>query len=232
MDAEILKRNLDGIRRRIAAAAARADRDPADVTLIAVTKSVDAETTQALIDLGVTDIAENRQQSAAEKLPQLSRLDRVTKHFIGPLQRNKVKRVLELFDVIHSVDSVKVAREISKRAEEPQRTAGIFVQVNVAGEAQKGGFEPDELGDSLKEILTLPRVHLWGLMCMAPYDDDPEAARPHFRRLAALSREMIEGSRMTQGAARLSMGMSGDFEVAIEEGATHVRVGSALFEGL
>lgn len=228
MDRQRLSKNLHEVRRRIAGAARGRD-----ITLIAVTKSVDAETTQALIELGITDIAENRQQTAAEKLPRVAALqteNRPTLHFIGPLQRNKVKRVLEQFDVIHSVDSVKLAQEISKRAEELQRTAGIFVQVNVAGEAQKGGFEPGELTESLKEILGLPRLYLWGLMCMAPYDDDPEAARPHFKSLAELSREMIAGGHMPAGASRLSMGMSGDFEVAIEEGATHVRVGSALFE--
>lgn len=232
MDAEILNRNLAAVRARMMAAAGKAGRDPDGVTLIAVTKSVDAETTQAVIDLGLTDIAENRQQSAAEKLPGLTGLNRVTKHFIGPLQRNKVKRVLEWFDVIHSVDSVRLASEISSRATEMQRTAGVFVQVNMALEPQKGGFEPDEVTDSLREILTLPRVHIWGLMCMAPYSDDPEAARPHFKRLAALSRDLIEGRNMPEAANRLSMGMSGDFEVAIEEGATHIRVGSALFEGL
>lgn len=228
MNRERLAANLKDVQRRISAAGR-------EVTLIAVTKSVDAETTQALIDLGVTDIAENRQQTAAEKLPNVPALKeerRPTLHFIGPLQRNKVKRVLEQFDVIHSVDSVKLAQEISKRAEELQRTIGIFVQVNVGGEEQKGGFEPDELTDSLTVILSLPRLHIWGLMCMAPYDEDPELARPHFKRLADLSRQMIEGKNMPGGANRLSMGMSGDFEVAIQEGATHVRVGSALFEGL
>jgi len=235
MDPARLNTNLLNTRRRIESAALRARRDPDVVTLIAVTKTVNAETTQRIIELGVTDIAENRQQSAAEKLPEVPALKearRPTLHFIGPLQRNKIKRILEQFDVIHSVDSVKLAQEISKRAVELSRTAGIFVQVNIAGEEQKGGFAPGEVRDSLKEILRLPRVHLWGLMCMAPYDIDPETARPHFKALAALSRELIAGRHLPEGANRLSMGMSGDFEVAIEEGATHVRVGSALFEGL
>ncbi|MBZ0137010.1 MAG: YggS family pyridoxal phosphate-dependent enzyme [Planctomycetes bacterium] len=233
MDRQRLAQNLKDVQHRIAETARKAGREPADVTLIGVTKSVDAGTTQALIELGVTDIAENRQQSAAGKLPDVHALSskrRPTLHFIGPLQRNKVKRVLEWFDVIHSVDSVKLATEISNRANELQRTVGVFVQVNVALEPQKGGLEPADLSDALEEILRLPRLHLWGLMCMAPYDDDPETARPHFKRLAALSRELIEGGHMPAGAGRLSMGMSGDFEVAIEEGATHVRVGSALFE--
>lgn len=228
MDRERLKRSLAAVTSRIEAAARRAGRDPAGVTLIAVTKTVDAATTQALIELGVHDIAENRQQSAAEKLPLIPALNgpqRPTLHFIGPLQRNKVKRVLEQFDVLHSVESVKLAAEVSKRALELGRTAAIFVQVNVAGEAQKGGFAPDELSDSLKEIMSLQALHVLGLMCMAPYSDEPEAARPHFKRLASLSRELLPPE-----AHALSMGMSGDFEVAIEEGATHVRVGSALFE--
>ena len=235
MDLERLAQNLKDVQGRIAEAAHRAGRELAEITLIGVTKSVDAETTNALINLGVGDIAENRQQSAAEKLPNVAALKEEARpmlHFIGPLQRNKVKRVLAQFDVIHSVDSVRLAAEISKRGEELQKAVGVFVQVNVAGEDQKGGFEPNELTESLREILSLPRLHVWGLMCMAPYDDDPETARPHFRRLAELSRELIAGGHMPYSASRLSMGMSGDFEVAIEEGATHVRVGSALFEGL
>jgi len=228
MDRDRLKRNLAAVTSRIEAAARRAGRDPAGVTMIAVTKTVDAATTQALIELGVRDIAENRQQTAADKLPLIPALDgplRPTLHFIGPLQRNKVKRVLEQFDVIHSVESVKLASEVSKRALELARTADIFVQVNVAGEAQKGGFAPEELGDSLQEIMSLPGLRVLGLMCMAPYTEEPEAARPHFRRLAGLSRELLPPE-----ARALSMGMSGDFEVAIEEGATHLRVGSALYE--
>ena len=232
MDVETLKLNLASVRTRMSIAASKSGRPVNDVTLVAVTKSVDTATTQALIDLGLKDIAENRQQAAAEKLPQLTGLGDVTKHYIGPLQRNKVKRVLELFDVIHSVDSVKLAREISNRAAELRRTAGILVQVNMALEPQKGGFEPGDVRESLKEILSLPRLHVWGLMCMAPYNENPETARPHFKRLAALSHELIEERIMPPGANRLSMGMSGDFEVAIEEGATHIRVGSALFEGL
>ncbi|MCB9935774.1 MAG: YggS family pyridoxal phosphate-dependent enzyme [Planctomycetes bacterium] len=228
MERERLKRNLQAVRARIAQAAQRAGRDPAGVTLIAVTKSVDAATTQALIELGVGDIAENRQQSAAEKLPLVPALtgpQRPRLHFIGPLQRNKVKRVLEQFDVLHSVESVKLAAEVSKRALELGRMAAIFVQVNVAGEEQKGGFAPDGLAAALKEIVSLPGLRVLGLMCMAPYSDEPEAARPHFKRLAGLSLELLPPE-----SRALSMGMSGDFEVAIEEGATHVRVGSALYE--
>jgi PLP dependent protein len=224
MDRAKLLNNLENVRRRIERAAVRAGRKPADVTLIAVTKTVDASVIQTLIELGVSDIAENRQQNAADKLPKVHGLqvtDRPRLHFIGPLQRNKVKKVLEQFDMVHSVESVKLAEEISRRAVELKRTPGIFIEVNVAGEAQKDGLRPDEVSDSLAEILHLPNLRVQGLMTMAPLIDDPEAARPHFKRLAALARaHQLTG---------LSMGMSGDFEVAIEEGATHVRVGTALF---
>jgi PLP dependent protein len=225
MDRARLLNNLEAVRARIRQAAARAGRDPAAVTLIGVTKSVDAPTIQMLIELGVNDVAENRQQDAADKLPKVQGLqvtDRPKLHFIGPLQRNKVKRVVEQFDVIHSVDSVRLAEEISKRAVEQKRTPGVFIEVNVAGEAQKAGLAPGEVGDSLQQILRLPSLRVLGLMCMAPYSDDPQAARPHFKRLAELAREL--------SLPGLSMGMSGDFEVAIEEGATHVRVGTALFQ--
>jgi pyridoxal phosphate enzyme (YggS family) len=227
-----LAANLSRVRERIAEACNRAGRAPADVSLIAVTKSVDAATVQGLIELGADHLAENRQQVAAEKFPQVPGLRaprRPTLHFIGSLQRNKVKRVLEWFDVIHSVDSFKLAQEISKRAEELGRTVGIFVEINVAGEDQKQGLPPGQAAAIIREILTLPRLHLWGLMCMAPYADNPEHARPHFQALAALSRDLLSAGAMPPDANRLSMGMSGDFEVAIEEGATHVRVGSALF---
>lgn len=212
--------NLETVRRRIAAAANRAGRASGDVTLIAVTKSVDAAVTAGLIGLGVAEIAENRQQAAAAKFPNVPGITGVRRHFIGPLQRNKVKRVLELFDCIHSVESLKLADEISKRAVEAGKVVDVFVEVNVSRESNKGGFEPDSVAAALPEIRGLPGLNVLGLMCMAPYDDDPEAARPHFKALAA---------HAWPGAA-LSMGMSGDFEVAIEEGATHVRVGSALFE--
>lgn len=222
-----LNANLQTIRRRVAQACERAGRAPDSVTLIAVTKSVDAAALQALLDLGVLDVAENRQQAAAAKLPQVANLARARLHFIGPLQRNKVKRVLELFHVIHSVDSLKLAQEISSRA---GRDADIFIEINVAGEAQKQGLPPEQAEAVIREIAKLPRLRLRGLMCMAPYGDDPQAARPYFRRLADLSRQLIQAGALPADADQLSMGMSGDFETAIEEGATHVRVGSALFE--
>lgn len=224
--------NLKRIRDRMAQACLRAGRGRGDVTLIAVTKSVDAATTQAVIEAGVRHIAENRQQDADDKLPRVPALQhskRPLLHFIGPLQRNKVKRVLQRFDVIHSVDSLELAQEIGKRCLELGREVGVFIEVNVADEAQKHGFDP-AASDDVRQIRDIKGVHVLGLMCMAPYGDDPEAARPHFMRLAQISRQWREQDILPVSADHLSMGMSGDFEVAIEEGATHIRVGSALFE--
>lgn len=233
---EMLSGNLASVRARIAAARARAGRDPEGVTLIGVTKFVDAATTQALIELGVADIGENRQQDAADKfsnVPALLGARRPRLHFIGPLQRNKVKRVLETFDVIHSVDSTRLAEEVEKRAIElGRKDVPVFVQVNIGREAQKQGFDPDEVHAALQQFATkLERIKVLGLMCMAPLDPDPEKARPHFRRMRELAHVPINCG-LGHELAALSMGMSGDFEVAIEEGATHVRVGTALFEGL
>jgi PLP dependent protein len=222
-----LSANLQRISQRVARACARAGRDAGDITLIAVTKSVDAATIESLIELGVNEIGENRQQAASDKLPRVANLSRARLHFIGPLQRNKVRRVLELFQVIHSVDSFRLAQEISRRAE---REVEIFIEVNVAGEAQKQGLPPAQAEAAIREIIKLPGLRVRGLMCMAPYSDDAEAARPYFRRLAALSRELRNAGALPSSADQLSMGMSGDFEVAIEEGATHVRIGTALFE--
>ncbi|MBX3475451.1 MAG: YggS family pyridoxal phosphate-dependent enzyme [Planctomycetes bacterium] len=229
----VLARNLAAVAARVAAACARAGRDPAGVTLIGVTKSVDARVTDALIAQGVRHIGENRQQDAAAKFAQMDALEGVTRHFIGPLQRNKVKRVLELFDVIHSVDSLALASEIEKRAIElGRKEVPVFLEVNVAAEPQKHGFAPDDLHAALQQCaVEFSRMKVIGLMCMAPHLDDPQAARPHFRRLRELANVPISCG-LSQPLPCLSMGMSGDFEVAIEEGATHVRVGTALFDGL
>lgn len=227
-----LAANLKRVRDRMAHACLRTGRGRGDVTLIAVTKSVDAATTQAIIDAGVRHIAENRQQDADEKLPSVPALQhskRPLLHFIGPLQRNKVKRVLARFDVIHSVDSLELAQEIGKRCAEIGREVGVFIEVNVAGEAQKHGFDPGNTQD-IRKVREIKGVHVLGLMCMAPYSDNPESARPCFKALAELSRKWRESGVLPVTADHLSMGMSGDFEVAIEEGATHIRVGSALFE--
>lgn len=219
---------MSRVRERVAAAAHRSGRDPGDVVLIAVTKYHGAEIADAIVQAGVHDIGENRLQVAKPKFASMT--TKPTRHFIGPLQTNKVKQVLELFDVVHSVDRIELALEINKRAAQLGRNVPCFAQVNVSGEASKGGFEPNDLPGALEEIAAqCPNIVVRGLMTMAPESANPDNARPHFARL----RQLLEQARKAgHDICSLSMGMSGDFEVAIEEGATHVRIGSALYEGL
>ncbi|MBO8142353.1 MAG: YggS family pyridoxal phosphate-dependent enzyme [Firmicutes bacterium] len=224
---ENLAENLKRVRERIAAGAERSGRDPASVTLIAVTKGVDAETICKAIDAGVTDIGENRVQEARDKFPSLPA--GVRKHMIGHLQSNKVRHCLELFDMIHSVDRLSLVEELSRRAAARGLVVPVLVQVNVAGEATKHGVEPEALLPFVKRAAGLPGVQIRGLMTMAPYSADPEDARPVFRGLARLAREVAEADVPGVKMEWLSMGMSNDFEVAVEEGANMVRIGTALF---
>jgi pyridoxal phosphate enzyme (YggS family) len=215
--------NVAALRARIEAAAARAGRDPAGVTLIgasAVSKGVSDAAVLEALDAGVSNFGENWLQEAEERLERLAaRLaGRVTWHFIGHLQRNKAAGVLRAFDIIHSVDSLKLAERLSDRAQKPAR---ILLEVNVVGEASKYGFAPSEVAAAVNAIGRLPNLDLAGLMTMAPQVADMEETRPVFRTLREL--------REANGLAELSMGMTEDFEVAIEEGATMVRIGRALF---
>jgi pyridoxal phosphate enzyme (YggS family) len=206
--------NVAAIRKRMSTAAERAGRSPSEVTLVAVTKTVDAAAIQEAFGAGLRHFGESRIQEAKEKLPQLSALQPApTWHMVGHLQTNKAKTATELFDVIHSVDSLKVAEAISQHA---NRDLSVLVQVNVAREASKYGF-------ALEHSARLPHLRIKGLMTIAPYADDPEEVRPVFRRLRLM--------RDSLGLGHLSMGMSHDFEVAIEEGATLVRIGRAIFGG-
>jgi PLP dependent protein len=236
MDGAELERDLAAVRARIRDACGRAGRDPTGVTLVAVTKSVGPDAITALLELGVRDIGENRQQSAFSRLPLVpllagrfaeppARDDDARLHFIGPLQRNKAARVAAVFDVIHSVDSLRLAETLGRAAGSGLE---IFIQVNVAGEAQKQGLDPADAAQAAA-IARAGGVTVLGLMCMAPLGSSAEEARPHFRALAALARHWLAEGVLPASATGLSMGMSGDYEAAIEEGATHVRVGSALF---
>ncbi len=213
-----LAENLSSVRSRIAAACRRAGRDPSGVTLVAVTKTVGLEEVRTLRDLGVRDFGENRVQDG---LPKALALPEARWHFIGSLQRNKVRKVLSGFHVVHSVDSAELAAQVARVAEEATWHGEVLLEVNVAGEAQKGGIPAAEVEAFVRGLKGLA---VSGLMTMAPLDPDPEKARPVFRRLREL-----QGSL---GLRHLSMGMSQDFEVAVEEGATMVRVGTALFEGI
>lgn len=203
----------------IQSACERAGRSPADVTLIAVTKGFPAEAVREAFAAGLRNFGENRAQEATTKLPGLADIrTHVTWHMIGHLQTNKVKTVLGLFDIIHSVDSFHLAEAISRRA---LGTVPAFLEVNASGEPSKFGFAMAGLSDEFDRITRLPNIDVRGLMTVAPLSADRESVRPVFRRVRDAAR--------TLGLSQLSMGMTDDFETAIEEGATHIRVGRAIF---
>jgi pyridoxal phosphate enzyme (YggS family) len=220
-----LNANLEAIRQRIKAACDRSDREPNSVMLLAVSKTHPPETIKAAADCGQIFFGENKVQEARAKIPLCP--GRLRWHFIGHLQSNKCRDAVELFGMIQSVDSLALAQEINRRADQAAKTLPILLEVNVAGEASKFGYAPDKLLAELKAISALPRLEVQGLMTVPPWTAAPETARPHFRRL----RELKEQAETVLGAPlpHLSMGMSGDFEIAIEEGATIVRLGTALF---
>ena len=220
-----LPENLNLIQQRIRAACERAGRAPDSVTLLAVSKTHPPETVRAAADCGQWLFGENKIQEAKAKIPLCP--GKCRWHFIGHLQSNKVRDTVELFQMIQSVDSLGLAQEINRRCEQAARQMPVLLEVNVAGEASKFGYPPERLLAELQELNALPRIELHGLMTVPPFVPDPEKARPHFRRL----RELKERAEAALGAPlpHLSMGMSGDFEVAIEEGSTLVRIGTALF---
>ena len=220
-----LAANLETIRQRIKAACDRSDREPNSVTLLAVTKTQPPETVSTAAGLGLLVFGENKVQEAKAKIPLCP--GKLRWHFIGHLQSNKCRDAVQLFQMIHSVDSLSLAQEINQRADEAAKTMPVLLEVNLAGEASKFGYRPEKLLAELKEINFLPRIEIHGLMTVPPWSPDAESSRPHFRRL----RELKEQAETVLGAPlpHLSMGMSGDFEVAIEEGATMVRIGTALF---
>lgn len=220
--------NLRSVRERIERAAAKAGRGLASIRLVAVSKTVPVARIQEAIAAGVTDLGENRVQEAREKVESLGH--QVRWHLIGHLQRNKVKYIFPLFDLIHSVDSVALAQEISQEAEKRgQSGIDLLLQVHMGGEETKSGFEPEALSQSVEEISRLPRLNVKGLMAIPPYLPDPEEVRPYFCRLRQLAGKIHQREIPGISMEELSMGMSHDFEVAIEEGATLIRVGTAIF---
>jgi len=214
-----IRANLDRVRERIARAAERAGRSASDVLLVGVSKTVDVARVRQAIEAGVPALGENRVQEARDKVSEIGRP--VPWHLVGHLQTNKVRDALEIFDVIHSLDRLDLAKELDKRARARGRTVDALIEVNVAGEASKGGVGPDGLGELLDAVAALSSVKVRGLMAIPPEAKEPDDSRVWFRALRKL------GERYS--FAELSMGMSGDFEVAIEEGATLVRVGTAIF---
>jgi hypothetical protein len=233
-DAEIrgiIAERVEQVRIRIGAASRRAGRDVGEVTLVAVTKTVTPRVARLLPDLGVLDLGESRPQELWRKAEALSQLP-IRWHLIGHLQRNKVGRTLPLAHVIHSVDSLRLLAEIGQQGEQNQRRPRVLLQVNVSRELQKQGFEFAELLAAESQIAT-QAVDVVGLMGMAALADEPERSRPAFAELRRIrDRLRTEWPRIGSRLVELSMGMSGDFEVAIEEGATLVRIGTTIFDGL
>ncbi len=223
---------LAGIEERIEAACRRSGRDRSDVTLVAVTKTFPASVVAEGIEAGLRTLGENRVQEAAGKMAELDQLRRthgVHWHLIGHLQSNKVRRAVELFDAIHSIDSLRLAERVEAVCAEKGRSMPIFIEVNLGGEASKAGAGPAEIITLCGEVARLPHLELLGLMTVPPFLDDPEEVRPYFRQLRHLLTQVRECGEVGESCRHLSMGMSHDFETAIEEGATFVRIGTALF---
>lgn len=224
-----IRENLSRVRERIAAAAVRSGRPPEAVRLVGVTKYVDAPTARLLVEAGLKDLGESRPQELWAKAAALADV-KPHWHLIGHLQRNKVARTLSLWPVIHSVDSLRLLEEISRVAQGGDRPIEVLLEVNISGDATKNGFHPAELAPLLPRIGNLPCVQVRGLMTMAAREGDLDRARRDFAGLRELRDRLAVNCPQGVLLNELSMGMSGDFEVAIEEGATIVRVGSALFE--
>ena len=224
---ETLQENLESVKQRMAAAAARCGRQPADVQLLAVSKTWPVEVLELAVKAGVSCFGENRVQELEEKVSALpAHLDW---HLIGPLQKNKVRRALSLAGKIHSIDSLELAQRLDRIAADEGRVPEVYWQVHVGDEASKSGFSEERLRRSLEDLLDLRNQKVLGLMAIPPFTPDPEDARPFFSYLREFRDELSIHTGLPLPG--LSMGMSHDFEVAIEEGATIVRVGSALFGG-
>ncbi|TSA41814.1 MAG: YggS family pyridoxal phosphate-dependent enzyme [Verrucomicrobiales bacterium] len=216
--------NLTLIQQRIRAACDRAGRDANSVALLAVSKTHPVDTIKAATDLGLLLFGENKVQEAKAKIPNSP--GRARWHFIGHLQSNKCRDAVELFSMIQSVDSLAIAQEINKRADQAAKIMPVLLEINVAGEASKFGYKPEQMLAELKELNALPRLEVHGLMAIPPFSPVPEKSRPYFKSL----RELKQRAEDVLGAPLpvLSMGMSDDFEIAIEEGSTMIRVGTAL----
>jgi hypothetical protein len=217
--------NLKTIQQRIRAACERAGREPNSITLLAVSKAHPPETIKAAADLGLFFFGENKVQEAKAKIPLCP--GKLRWHFIGHLQSNKCRDAVELFEMIQSVDSLSLAKEISKRCEQAAKRMPVLLEVNLADEASKFGYKPEKLLGELKEINFLQRLEIRGLMTVPPWSPEAEDSRRYFRQLREFKTQCEQ--IISSPLPHLSMGMSGDFEVAIEEGATIVRIGTALF---
>lgn len=218
-----VSRNLEVIQEKIGQACEKSGRKPNDITVIGVTKYVTIERTKEAIESGVKNLGENRNEGFLEKYNYFGK--QVKWHFIGTMQSRKVKDVIDKIDVLHSLDRISLAKEINKRSTAP---VDCFVQVNVSGEESKHGMEPEEVLPFIEKLETYPHIRVIGLMTMAPHIDEPTRIRKVFRNLAELRDNIKEKQWNHAPCEYLSMGMSNDYEIAIEEGATHIRIGSKL----
>ena len=226
LSAEEFDLNYERVFGRLKAAAERSGRDIGDITLLAATKTVDADTINYAIEKGITHIGENRVQ---ELLSKQSLLKPAHSHFIGHLQTNKVKDIIDKVEMIESVDSLRLAKEISKQALKNGTEMDILLEVNIGGEESKSGFSPNELENAVEEIAKLPAIRVKGLMAIPPATDSPEESRKYFRKMYKLFIDIRDKKIDNSNMSVLSMGMSNDFDIAAEEGATLVRVGTSLF---
>ena len=217
--------NLERVREQIAHAAAKIGRAPNEVELVAITKTHAAEKVREAIQAGQSLFGESRVQEARAKIPELP--SAIRWHFVGHLQKNKIRHALPLFEMIHSVDSLALAQEMNRIAEEEGMRPRVLLEINVAGEGSKFGFAPDKLREQMEALLALPRLSVLGLMTIPPLGEEPEASRKYFVQLRELRDRLQTEFRVD--LAQLSMGMTQDYAVAVEEGATLVRVGTAIF---
>jgi PLP dependent protein len=226
METEISS-NINAITQRMAAAAKRAGRDPLSIKLMAVTKTVPPECILKALEAGLTMLGENYVQEAKDKIAAIG--DHAQWHMIGHLQTNKAKYAVKLFDYVHSVDRLELAQELNKRAGQINRTLNVLIEVNISGEESKSGIEKTQVLELVRQVAHFPNLAVRGLMTMAPYSDNPENSRPYFKALRDLRDDIRRTDIANIQMDELSMGMTDDFEVAIEEGATIIRVGRAIF---
>ena len=226
---EQLAARLTAVREQIAAAANASGREPEEVKLIAISKTHPASVIRTLIELGAGDLGENRVQEAEEKIAEIGR-DRARWHLVGHLQANKARRAVNLFEVIHSLDSLDLAQRLDRLcAEEGREKLPVLIQVDLGHEETKSGIDESELSDLVEDLKSLTHLELIGLMTLPPFFDDTEQSRPFFRRLRELRDELGSRGAFGNRKGELSMGMTHDFEIAIQEGATMVRIGTAIF---
>lgn len=219
--------NIKTVMNRIESAAQRAGRDPSSVKLVVVTKTVGIERIHEAVSAGALILGENRVQEAKDKIEKLGQLAHW--HLIGHLQTNKAKYAVKLFDLIHSVDNLDLAKEIDKQAAKVGKVQDVLIEVSIAGEAAKAGVAIENAPGLIREAAKLENISIKGLMTIPPFLDEPEEVRPYFKKLRDLSEAIAKENIPRVSMQELSMGMSGDFEIAIEEGATMVRVGTAIF---